>query len=450
MIVFSIKKFFSEGHHRTLNAKKNIIKSFVWKGISIGVSFLLVPLTIGYVNPTRYGIWLTLSSIIAWFSFFDIGFSNSLRNKFAESKATNNFQKAKAYISTIYASLAIIFSIVWGLFFFANKYIDWAVVLNTPPEMRHELSQLAMVVFSFFCLQFILKTISTVILADQQPAKAAFYDMLGQVISLGVIFLLTKTTSNSLIFLGMAIGGAPIVVLIMASIVLYSTDYNKFAPSISSVDFGLIRDILDLGVKFFIIQIASIVIYQTNNIVITQVCGPQEVTIYNIAYKYFGMLTMGFSIVIAPFWSAYTEAQALRDYQWMRNIHKKLKMAWLFMAIIASIFLVLSSLIYKLWIRDQVVIPFSVSSFVFVYVLIFNWCAIFSQILSGLGKVKIMLYSAIIGCVINIPIAYSLGKIWGIIGVVSSSIILSAFAGIWAPFQVNLVLNKKAKGIWNE
>ncbi len=70
--------------------KRNILASFMLKGVSILISFFIVPLTIDFVNPTQYGIWLTLSSLLAWFSFFDIGLSLGFRNRFAQAKAKAN------------------------------------------------------------------------------------------------------------------------------------------------------------------------------------------------------------------------------------------------------------------------------------------------------------------------------------------------------------------------
>src|SRR5437868_2015111 len=92
--------FFTKGHQRSLEAKKNIIGSLVIKGISIAIGLILVPLTIHYINPSQYGIWLALSSMIAWISFFDIGFTHGLRNKFAEAKAKADKDAARVYIST--------------------------------------------------------------------------------------------------------------------------------------------------------------------------------------------------------------------------------------------------------------------------------------------------------------------------------------------------------------
>src|ERR1700755_3062645 len=90
-----LKKMLNKGHSRSANARKNILASFLIKGCNIAISLILVPLTIHYVNPTQYGIWLTLSSIIGWFAFFDIGFGNGLRNKFAEAIAKDDHVLAR-------------------------------------------------------------------------------------------------------------------------------------------------------------------------------------------------------------------------------------------------------------------------------------------------------------------------------------------------------------------
>lgn len=88
------------GNKRSIQIKKNILFSLFIRVGSILCSLVLVPLTIDFVNPVQYGIWLTISSIIAWMSFFDIGFTNGLRNKLAEAFAISNFDIAKVYIST--------------------------------------------------------------------------------------------------------------------------------------------------------------------------------------------------------------------------------------------------------------------------------------------------------------------------------------------------------------
>lgn len=65
------------------------------------------------------------------------------------------------------------------------------------------------------------------------------------------------------------------------------------------------------------------------NIIISRLEGPNVVTQYNIAYKYFNVLFMVFIIVLTPFWSAFTDAFYNRDYCWMKTAMHKLERLWL-------------------------------------------------------------------------------------------------------------------------
>jgi len=446
----SFTNFFTKGHKRTLEAKKNIATSFAIKGISIAINLALVPLTIHYINPTQYGIWLTLSSIVAWFSFFDIGFGHGLRNRFAEAKAIGNFEKARIYISTTYAVLALIFTAVWLLFFVVNFFVDWSKILNAPPEMATELSTLALIVFSFFCLQIVLKTINTVIIADQKPAKAAFFDMLGQLISLIIIYLLTKYTNGSLIYLGIYLGFAPIFVLIISSFWFYSNQYKYIAPALSFVKFAYTKDILGLGIKFFFIQFSAIIIFQTSNIIIIQVLGPGSVTIYNIANKYFFAVGMFFMIVLSPFWSAFTEAYTLRDFNWMKSTIKKLEKLWFVLVPSILIMLLFSNFIFDVWIGDTVKIPFIVSNMMALNVIFYTRYNIYMVLINGIGKIKLQLFVVLLMCTCFFPIAIYFTKRIGLPGLILTNIFINIIFALFSQIQITKLMTNRASGIWNK
>lgn len=443
-------QFVNSGSTRSVKAKKNILISFLIKGISIVTGLLMVPLTISYVNQSQYGIWLTLSSVIAWFSFFDIGFGNGLRNKFAESKASGNDFLVKAYVSTTYGILTMIFIMVWIIFFLVNYELNWSTILNAPMELKNELSFVAIIVFSFFCIQIVLNTISTILFADQKPAKAALIATSGQVISLIIIYILTLTTNGSLIYLAWAIGIGPFVVLLGSSLWFFNSSYKIYSPSVKFVNFRYVKGIMSLGAKFFVIQIAAVVIYQTTNIIIAQVSGPEDVTVYNIAFKYFSIVTMVFAIVMTPFWSAFTEAKSMNDYLWMRKAYRNLFKILLCLMVFTIFMLLISNYVFNFWVGNLVSVSFSMSLVVALFVMVNLWNMLFSQLLNGMGKIKLQLYMSLIGTTVNIPLAIFLGKQYGVIGVIMSSIILSLISALYGPYQVNLLLNERAKGIWNE
>lgn len=445
-----IKDFFSQGHARTLEIKKNVMTSFVVKGISIAVTFLLVPLTIDYVNPTQYGIWLTLSSIVAWFELCDVGFANGLRNRFAEAKATRDYAKARTYISTTYVCLGIIFLIIWVLFFVVNFFIDWTTILNAPPQMFQELSLVTVIIFTFFCIQFILKTIYTILIADQRPAKVAFWNMLGQVLTLLLIFILTKMTSGSLLYLALALGLSPILVLLCSSLWYYNNEYRIYRPSVHLFQKNIIKDILGLGIKFFITQVSALITYQSANIIIVQLFGPDHVTEYNIAYKYSSIPFSVLMIIITPLWSAYTDAYIRNDLLWMRNILKKIRILFCFIASFSILLLIMSPMLYHFWIGDSIKISFILSAFLCVYTINLMWVSIHIYILNGIGKIKLQYLFSIFEIIMFIPSSILLGKIIGINGVILTMILFVAMRSIWSPIQLRKILNNKVEGIWNK
>ena len=115
---------------RTKNIVKHIGWSMVYKVGSIAANFALVPLTINYLDTENYGVWLTLSSFVSWFSFFDIGLGNGLRNKFAEAKALGNVEEAQAFVSTAYYAIGCISLVAICAFLCVNGHASWVDVFN--------------------------------------------------------------------------------------------------------------------------------------------------------------------------------------------------------------------------------------------------------------------------------------------------------------------------------
>lgn len=447
-----ILSFLNKGHKRSQLAKKNILASIFIKGFNIAIGLTLVPLTINYLNPTKYGIWITLSSLISWFSFFDIGLGNGLRNKFAEAIAIGEHKLARIYVSTTYAVISLIATVLFIVFYPINTFINWNNILNTDTEVvtSSELNKLALILFAFFCLRLVFKLITTILTADQRPAKASLFDLIGQIIALVLIFILTKITEGSLVYLGLVLSASPVFVLILSSFWFYSGKYRKYRPSITFVDFSKAKILLNLGFKFFVIQVAAILLYQTNNIIITQLYGPEQVTPYNIAFKYFSVITMIFSIAVTPFWSAFTEAWVKKEIHWIENIVKKLILLWGILTLTGVLMVVLSSYVYSIWIGDKVFIPVTISFLVFLWMVTNTWNNIYSNFLNGIGKIKLQFYLGISAAIINIPLAIFLGKRLGIEGVLIANVILGFIGALIYPIQYKKLMKNKAKGIWNE
>ena len=207
---------------------------------------------------------------------------------------------------------------------------------------------------------------------------------------------------------------------------------------------------MNLGIKFFLLQIAGIVLYQTSNIIIAQLFGPTEVTPYNIAYKYLGIITMIMAILMTPFWSAYTEAWVKKDIEWIRNTFRKLKRLWIGLAILTAIMIAFSNVVYRMWVGKDIVVPLSLSITIGAYVIVNAWNVIYCLFFNGVGKIKLQLYTSIVDMILHVPLAIYLGKKLGPAGVILSVVILCSINMIWTVIQYEKIINNRATGIWNQ
>jgi O-antigen/teichoic acid export membrane protein len=436
---------------RTKNITKHVMFSALFKGGSILASFLLVPLTIDYLDTENYGVWLTLSSFIAWFSFFDIGLGNGLRNKFAVAKANGDTKLAKAYVSSAYYTIGAVSLGLIVVFFIINSFIDWSQIFNTTANLQKELSILMPIVFGFFCLQLVVKLITTIYTADQQHSTQGKIHFLTSVSSLVVIWVLTKTSESSLLLFGAIFSILPVFILFGFNFIGFNKRYVNYKPSFRLWKKEYLKDIFGLGVKFFVVQIAWVIITTTDNFIITQLFSPSDVVPYNIASKYFSIATMGFSIIVTPYWSSFTEAYEKGELKWIRKSMNNLYKFILFFIVTCLFLLLISDFMYKVWVGDSVVISFGLSGIMCIYSCMIIFLTPFNYFLNGIGKIKIQLVQTVVMSVINIPISYyfavSLG--FGVNGVALGTIVSIAPSLVLSTIQFNLITKNKAIGIWN-
>jgi O-antigen/teichoic acid export membrane protein len=446
-----IKSLFRfEGSSRGLKAKKNIIILFFLNGFNFLFMLLLVPLTINYLGTVQYGIWLTLSSILTWFSYMDFGIGNGLRNKLAEALASGHKELGKTYVSTAYAIFGAGVLALWFIFFVVFGFVNWTKILNSPEYLSSTINNLVFWVFIFFSVQFLLKLINSIINADQRPAVNGFLSVLTNFFTVLMVYIFLKTTKGNILYLGIGSSIIPTIIFVIASFVLFSGMYKSISPSFKNINLKYSKELAHLGMQFFIIQIAGLILFATDNMIITQIFGPSEVTTYNVAYKLFYFVPLIFNVILTPLWSAYTEAYVKDDITWIKNSAKKVVRVWVLLSFAVVGMIIFSDFLYKIWIGDKVHVPFELSIVMGIFVILANWNNIFAYFINGVGKIRLQFYNSIFVAVINIPLSIYFAKDlnMGITGVMAATCVCVAIGSIWAPVQYLKIVNKTAKGIW--
>lgn len=444
-----IKDHYNHSSGRSKELTDNIILSLAMKFASIVASLLLVPMTINYVNPTQYGIWLTLSSVIGWMTYFDLGLGNGFRNKFAEAKANGDTNLAREYVSTTYFAISFIVMILFIIVLIINKITDWSSILKLPIIFKLELQRIFVIVSAFTCLNMIANIFGTLLTADQKPGLTSIIQGIGQWMSLLAIFILTKVSKGSLTNLALYYSGIPCLVMLIASIIMFScSKYKYYSPEIKYIKTNLIRSILQLGVQFFIIYMCLIAIFQIINIVITRELGAESVTQYNVCNKYFNIIYMVASIISTPLWSAFTEAYTRNDYPWMSSMIKKMEKLWFLSIIIGLVMLATSEVVYRIWIGSSIVINYKLSASMLFLILIQTIGNVYMSMINGIGTIRVQLIIYMIFAIVAWPLFTICAKTFGLVGVVIVPSIVNLVQAIAGKIQLNKLMSKTAKGVW--
>lgn len=449
-ILSRVLSLINKGHERSVKAKKNIIASFGIKAIGLIISFVKVPIILFYLDVDKYGVWLTIASIVDWVHYFDLGIGHGLRNKFAIALANNDKEKARKLVSTAYYYVSIIFGGLSAILIPVIFILDWQKILNVNSIENNELLYSVLIVFVMFVLRFVLNLITMILKADQRPALADMFLPIGSIITLAVISILGTFSKDSLFLACLAIALPPVLTVFIANIIFFNKRYKLYKPKLRWVDKSLFREIFSLGLKFFFIQIAGLIMFSSSNIILTQVVNPAEVSLFNIARQYYGMPFMFFGIILTPFWSAITDAYTRGEYDWIKRAMRKLLMFSILFSLGIIVMLVFSDMAFKFWLKGKVVIPLSISVSMAILNIFYVFFAPYTHFINGVGKLNLSLRVGVIKTILFLPIAILLTQHFNAAGLILALLLVNSLPSSILEFtQYKRIINGKAYGIWN-
>ncbi|MFT4733091.1 MAG: O-antigen/teichoic acid export membrane protein [Sediminicola sp.] len=448
-MIESIKAFWLRTDARSLRAYKNISVSFVTRGASLAITFIMVPIALDYVGSARYGIWLTISSITAWLSYFDIGLGNGLRNKLGEAIAQGKSSLARTYISSAYSLIIGISVILFICFLLLSNFLDWTKILNTSLLGSSELREIVVLVVLFFCLGFSMKTLNSILEALQLYALKDVIGLGSQILALIGVIVLANFTEGSLLNLCLVYGSQTFIGLAIGSLILFGTKLKDLRPSWRLVNLKVAVPLLTLGGWFFLNQILYLIQTQTSLILVAQLYGPEEVTEFNLSMNYIGMGAMLFIMTLSPFLSAFTEAYTKKDTLWINSTMKKI----LKVLVVAIVVVLLMAFFYKpifaVWVDGKVMPVWELILALSLMAIFQMISSIFTLFLNAIGIIRLQFYTLLVSAISFIPLVL-LFKSWdlGLISLVIPSILTGLINSFIYFTQYRRVLNRSAKGVW--
>lgn len=436
---------------RSSRLQKNILISFIAKGWSALIVLLIVPVTLNCLGDYTNGVWLTISSVMLWIDNMDIGLGNGMRNKLAIYLAHGDEQHARSLISSTFAMLTyiIIPTLLILLVFILTS--DTYELFNVEPAKIGNLDQVLMVTVTLVCTTFIFKLIGNFYMGLQLPAVSNLQIAIGQTLALIGTYIVSLSGSHSLLHIALVNTACPLLVYFLAYPYTFYFKYPHLRPAFGLVDLQEAKAVINMGIRFFIIQISGVILFMTSNILISKLFTPALVTPYQIAYRYFSILLVGFTVICMPFWNATTDAYERGDIQWIHNATRKLRLMTIGIFICLIVMIIVSDFVYAKWIGQDFAIDKKMSIAVAIYIFILIYSMRYSYFINGIGKLCLQLIFTASAAILFIPLAYIVVKFTNdIVWFIAVMCIVNIPGLIINRVQFNKLINGHATGIWNK
>lgn len=430
---------------RTRNYLRQIQGAVVYKAVAMLASFLAIPLMIHYLGEEQFGVWSTLLTVMSWVVFFDLGVGNGLRNKVAEALAKNDKAEAASFIASGYSLIGLISFAIWALVTGASFFVPWQVVFNTQAITETTLRLTVQIAVFFVALNFWIGLINAVLGAVQKTAMTALGQLISNILALLFVFVLSKTTDATITYLALAYG----VALLTANTALswwFYHNHPELQPKLH-LNQQHVNPLLSVGLQFFTIQIAVLIIFTTDKMLITQLLGPENVAQYEVVHKLFGLIAFAHTLISAPLWSAYTDAYQRGDMVWIKHTIQQQLLIFIGFIVVIFVMALFIKPIIALWIGREMVVSQSLIISIALFVVVSTWNNIYAMFVNGVGKIKLQLYTSVMAMIINIPLAIVFVT-WfglGLSGVVLATVVSLSIAAVALPIQVSHIIRKQTR-----
>ena len=386
------------------NLKKSVILSGIYKPLGLVLSLIYTPVLLNYLGDESYGVWSTILSVVNWINYFDVGLGNGLRNQLSKAITIKDNKQAKSLSTTGYVVISLISLLTFIIGIFVISFGNVNSWFNTEINLRPAL----LISFSFVCVNFILSLSKSQLYAIQQADKVGLMVVITQALNLFFVWLITYFTESNLTLVAIIIGSSTFFVDIVFTLVMWKK-HKELIPDVRTFDKANLSSIGKEGVQFFVIQIAALVLFSSDNLIITNILGPTSVTSYSMVYKAYEAVFGVFSSLTSPLWSRYTVALVNNDYKWIKEAIKKqflLLIPFIFAITILGVFF---KPIAKIWLGKDLDYDYGVVLVMVFYCLLQMVSNIFSTLANGMGRIKTQLIWSVISAVINIPLSFILG-----------------------------------------
>lgn len=294
------------------------------------LSVVTVPVTLGYFGADRYGALALVMTLVNYLSITNFGIPTACAVLAAKSI------DRREQLATVFRSFFLLAGIslaVLLLFLLLTLYPGWIIILGRiPTGISGEVSRAAFWTAVLFLLNLLGAPFLAGFIALQKVHVERFYSTISTN-SYAIALLGTILFKGNLADYAIARGGL-VLLCSLAGTVHFMSGYRENRKIIGDGLRKLLHSphdkessagsILSSGGRMFFVGLASLVVWQTDNLVISHFFGVGTVTPYQVTFKLITMLFILFTAVNPAVSPHYGRAWATGDTGWIMGTYNQI------------------------------------------------------------------------------------------------------------------------------
>jgi O-antigen/teichoic acid export membrane protein len=401
----------------------------MWSGtaarvLTSGLTLISLPLAVRYLGAERYGVWATITTTVVWINLLDLGIANTLTNHISRAYAFDDKPSAARYFTNallLTGGIAVMAAMAAACLF---PRIHWTAVFNVSSNVpAQEVEHTVAIAVALTLLALPSSLVNKLLAGYQQLHRSNYANCAGALASLaGLALGILLRVSMPTLFV-MSVGCLSFTALINLLLVV---GWQKpwLLPRPSLIDISAAKELLSSGSPFFLIQVAAVVVFSSDNLIVSHYLGASEVTPYSVTWRVVGFAAVLQSLLFPALWPAYAEAYAKGDYRWIRRTFAiTMKGTVILNTVCAVVLIFFGRTLIRLWAGPAAVPTRYLLLAMGIWSVVNGFMSVESCLLAALNRTREQAVLSIAAAGLNIALSICLVRHLGSLGVIGGTIL---------------------------
>ncbi len=412
------------------------MSAMLCKGIVLAVNAISIPIAVRYLGAEQFGVWVTISTTLALLIVLDLGIASAMTNLISEAYALNDKELAGRYATTglvAMVAIAICLGVAGAALW---PFIPWAGLFHLSGEANQRMISHAVAAAYAAFLVGLPAGLAAKFLGGYQEIKTAnIFSAAGAGANLLAVVLITQL-HGSMVILVAGTAGATVATNLACLLWLWFWHKPWLLPTRRNWNASHLRPLIQSGSEFFILQLAGLIVFNSDNFVIAHYLGPQMVTPYSVTWRLVGY-TAALQIILTPaLWPAYAEAWVRRDIRWIRSTLNLVMLISMSAVLLGTAMLVMwGRALIRLWAGPAAVPSQTLLVLMCLWILISTFMANTSTVLLATNKTKLQAWLSALAAIVNLSatiwMVQRIGSIGVILGTIGSYVLVLIVPQTW-------------------